>query len=67
MRARAVDLEARVPLIALYVHIPTMLLVLVLFRLFIHQACKSGDFRRWYGVPLLLLYVGYTALQYAIS
>lgn len=57
----------RIPRIALYVHLPTMLAVLVLFRLFIFQASARGQFRRWYGVPLLLLYVAYTVIQYVIS
>jgi cation:H+ antiporter len=57
----------RVPRIALYVHLPTMLVVLVLFRLFIFRASARGQFRRWYGVPLLLLYVAYTVIQYVIS
>jgi cation:H+ antiporter len=62
-----VEQGARVPQIALYVHLPTMLTVLVLFRLFIFRATGRGEFRRWYGVPLLLLYVGYVVIQYAIS
>ena len=62
-----VEHGAQIPRIALYVHIPTMLAVLVLFRLFIQRAVRSGSFRRWYGVPLLLLYVGYTVLQFVIS
>jgi cation:H+ antiporter len=62
-----VELGAKVPRIALYVHIPTMLLILVLFRLFIFRATRSGFFRRWYGIPLVGIYVAYTVLQYIIS
>lgn len=62
-----VDSGAKVPRIALYVHVPTMLLVLVLFRLFIFRAAARGEFRRWYGIPLLLVYVAYTVVQFAIS
>ena len=58
---------AKVPEIVLYVHLPTMLLVLVLFRVFISRSAARGKFRRWYGVPLLLLYVAYTVTQYVIS
>ena len=58
---------ARIPEIVLYVQLPTLLAVLVLFRLFIFRASARGEFRRWYGVPLLLLYVGYVVLQYGIS
>ena len=28
---------------------------------------ERGSFRRWYGVPLLLIYVAYTVVGYAIS
>ena len=49
---------ARIPRIALYVHLPAMLLILVMFRLFVQRANSTGNFRRWYGVPLLLVYVG---------
>jgi cation:H+ antiporter len=62
-----VEQGADVPRIALYVHLPVMMAVLVLFRLFIFRASARGEFRRWYGVPLLLLYVGYAVVQYVIS
>jgi cation:H+ antiporter len=62
-----VEEGARIPRIALYVHLPTMLGVLVLFRLFIFRASARGHFRRWYGVPLLVLYVAYAVIQYVIS
>ena len=58
---------SRVPAIALFLHIPTMLVVLVLFRLFIYRATKSGSFRRWYGVPLVAIYVIYTVVQFVVS
>jgi cation:H+ antiporter len=61
------DPEAKIPRILLYVHVPTMLLILVLFRLFIMRATRQGSFQRWYGVPLVLIYVGYTVLQYLVS
>ena len=47
--------------------VPTMLAVLVLFRVFIFSASARGRFRRWYGIPLVLLYVAYVVVQYAIS
>lgn len=62
-----IETEARVPHIALLVHIPTMLLILVLFRLFIHSATRRGNFRRWYGIPLVGIYALYTLLQYWVS
>lgn len=62
-----VEQSAKIPRIALYVHLPTMLLILVLFRIFIFSATKRGSFRRWYGIPLVAIYVAYTVLQYVIS
>ncbi len=62
-----VQAGAKVPEIVLYVHLPTMLLILVLFRLFIHSASGRGCFRRWYGVPLVAIYVLYTVAQYIIG
>ena len=47
---------ARFPAIFLIVQVPTMLIMLVLMRLFIFQAVKKGSFSRWMGIPLLLLY-----------
>jgi cation:H+ antiporter len=62
-----VDTASSVPRIFLYVHLPTMLLVLTLFRVFIISAVKKEHFRRWFGIPLTLIYVAYVVLQYAIS
>jgi len=53
--------------IFLYLHLPTMLIVLCMFRLFIFGASKHGRFRRWYGVPLLGLYVAYVVVQFVVS
>jgi len=58
---------ARMPQIALALHIPTMLIVLALFRVFIAAASRSGRFSRWYGVPLVLLYLAYTVVGYVIG
>ena len=57
----------KIPAIALYLHIPTMLAILVLFRLFIFRATRRGHFRRWYGLPLVLIYIAYTIVQYALT
>jgi len=62
-----VEAGARVPDIMLRVHLPTMIVVLVLFRIFIASATSRGHFRRWYGVPLLVIYVTYTVLQFVVS
>ncbi|MCP3978761.1 MAG: sodium:calcium antiporter [bacterium] len=66
-RLPIVEHDARVPEIALLVHIPAMLLIIVAFRVFIQFAVKRGHFKRWYGVPLIAIYVVYTVLQYVIS
>ncbi len=61
------DPQASVPAIFLLLHLPVMLLVLGLFRLYIFKAAGRGQFSRWMGVPLLLIYVLYTVVQYAVS
>jgi cation:H+ antiporter len=58
---------SRIPHLLFVLHLPTMLLILVLFRIFIHAACKTGSFKRWYGVPLIAIYLVYTVVQYVIS
>jgi cation:H+ antiporter len=57
----------RFPEIFLYIHLPTMLLVLVLFRLFIFRAVRRNTFERWMGVPLVLLWLGYVVVQYSVG
>lgn len=61
------DMAARIPAIVLYLHLPTMLLILILFRIFIHSATRTGCFKRWQGVPLLAIYVIYVVTQYVIA
>jgi cation:H+ antiporter len=58
---------AGLPHLLFVLHLPTMLLILVLFRVFIHAASKTGSFRRWYGVPLIAIYVAYTVVQYVVG
>jgi cation:H+ antiporter len=58
---------ASAPMIALYLHVPAMIAVLILFRLFIRPSAARGHFRRWYGVPLVAFYIVYAALQYVIT
>lgn len=41
----------------LWVQVPIMLLVLVLFRIFIFRAVRCGKFARWNGLPLVAIYV----------
>lgn len=49
--------------IFLSLHLPTMLLMLVFMRLCIFNAVSKGHFSRWMGVPLLLGYFAYLALN----
>jgi len=57
----------RFPEIFLYVHLPTMLIVLVLFRLFIFRAVRRNTFERWMGAPLVLLWLAYVVVQYLVG
>ena len=61
------DAGASIPGIALWVHIPTMLVVLIYFRFIISSAARTGNFRRRQGLPLVILYVIYVVLQYAVA
>ncbi len=51
--------ELSIPPTFYVLHFPMMLAVLILLRL--HVSTSSGTFRRWQGVPMLALYVGYVA------
>lgn len=55
------------PLIFLWLHLPTMLIMLTLFRIYISRATKVGSFSRWMGAPLVVMYVAYTIVGYAVS
>ncbi len=61
------DAGASIPAILLWVHIPTMLVVLVYVRIIIVAATRTGHFQRWQGLPLVILYVAYVVLQYAVT
>jgi cation:H+ antiporter len=62
-----VEAGARVPRIFLYLHLPAMLIILGIFRLYIFSASSRGSFRRWYGLPLVALYVAYVVSQFLLS
>jgi hypothetical protein len=47
--------------------VPTMLAMLVLMRLYIFRAVKVGHFRRWMGVPLVVMYVAFLVASYVMS
>ena len=48
----------------LYLHLPTMLIILAMLRVFTFSAVKKGTFQRWHGVPLLVIYCLFVVLQY---
>ena len=55
------------PLIFLYLHLPVMMGMLVLMRLYIAESVKRGTFRRWMGIPLVIGYVMFVVLQYWLT
>ena len=59
--------EGKIPEIFLILHLPAMLLILLLFRVFIFRASGTGAFERWMGWPLLAIYVIYTVLGFVLS
>ena len=61
------DPTSEIPAILLYLHLPAMLVILTLFRVFIVGACRRGGFQRWQGVPLVLAYVAYVVLQFVVT
>jgi cation:H+ antiporter len=64
---RLTEPTATYPQIFLFLHLPTMVFVLLMFLVFIALSVRRGQFRRWYGVPLLVVYVAYIVLQFALS
>jgi cation:H+ antiporter len=55
-----------IPEIFLKVHLPAMLVVLVLFRIYIAAACRKGHFERWWGAPLVLAWAAFSAICYLL-
>jgi cation:H+ antiporter len=62
-----IDPSSVTPAIFLWLHLPAMVLVLVLFRLYIVVAVRRGSFSRWMGYPMIVLYGVYVILQFAVS
>ena len=58
--ASATAVPLQVPRLFFFLHLPVMILALVMLRVFIFTGKTS--FRRWQGLPLLLLYAGYCAV-----
>ena len=51
----------------LYLHLPTMLIILTMLRVFIFSAVQNGTFQRWQGVPFLVIYCLFVVLQYVLA
>lgn len=62
-----IDPSCKIPEIFLYLHLPTMLVMMGLFLFYIFSAIRKGSFSRWMGYPLLVLYVGYVVLQFVLT
>lgn len=58
-----IDPSAHPPEIFLVVHLPTMLVVLGVFRMLTHWAVGRGKFSRWSGLSLVIIYLAYIAVQ----
>lgn len=51
----------------LFLHLPVLLVMLTLFRVFVFKAGRSKSFSRWMGVPMLVLYAVYIAMSIFIG
>jgi cation:H+ antiporter len=49
--------------IFLRLHLPTMLLILLVFRCFIFRAIRLNTFQRWMGAPLVLGYLAFVIIN----
>ncbi|MEM9415822.1 MAG: sodium:calcium antiporter [Planctomycetota bacterium] len=50
-----------------YVALPSMMLMLLYFRLCIFKATKDGHFSKWMGYPLLLGYLAFSILSFLMA
>jgi cation:H+ antiporter len=50
-----------------YIALPTMMLMLLYFRLCIFKATKDGHFSKWMGYPLLAGYLVFSILSYVMA
>lgn len=60
-----VDPHSSDPYVFLWLHLPTMLIVLAYFRACIAASVNRGTFRRWMGLPMVLAYVVFVGLSLA--
>lgn len=50
-----------------YIALPSMMLMLLYFRLCIFKATKDGHFSKWMGYPLLAGYIAFSVLSYVMA
>lgn len=62
-----IDPTAKYPAIFLYLQLPTMLIMIGLFMMYIIFAVRKGHFEKWYGYPLIVLYVVFLAVGYILE
>jgi cation:H+ antiporter len=65
--ASAVAAPLPIPDLFLKLHLPVMMVILIWFRLAIFSAVRKGQFTRWHGAPLMVIYLAYLVLNYALS
>lgn len=58
---------SKLPEIFLYVHLPSMLIILGYFRFITFSAVKNGTYKQWMGIPLLIAYVVYSVIPFVIT
>jgi cation:H+ antiporter len=59
--------HVRYPLMFLWLHVPAMMLIAVVFGAYILASTGRRRFRRWYGWPLLAIYLVYVVVQIYLS
>jgi cation:H+ antiporter len=62
-----VDPTSSWPEVFLFLQIPTMVVVLLLLRIFIARSVPRGHFVRWYGAPLILISVTFMIAQVVLT
>ena len=50
-----------------YVALPTMMAMMIYFRLCIYKASKDGHFSKWMGYPLLIGYVAFSVISFVLA
>jgi len=50
-----------------YIALPTMVAMLLYFRICIFKACKDGHFSKWMGYPLLLGYIAFSVISFVLA